>query len=298
MSTAPSDLFRLRCTHVLTAALLLAGCGSALETLNALTPDGGYERRTGIAYGDAPRQRLDVYRAAAPATGAHTIVFVYGGAWRSGRREDYAFVAGALARAGHDVIVPDYRLYPEIVWPAFVEDVVAAIARVDDDAVALLGHELEAVVMMGHSSGAHTAAVIAASPGRWLDADGPAVSGLIGIAGPYDLPLDDPEVAPVFAGVEDPDDAIPVARVGASHPPTLLLHGSDDERVLPKHTRVHAAALRAAGVPVEVDTLPGAGHAGSIASFAAPLDLLNDAPERTLAWLARLGGGERRERTD
>jgi len=272
-------------------ALLLSACGSPLEALNAITPDTGFQRQAGVAFGEASRQKLDVYRAIEPADNAHTVVFVYGGAWRMGKREDYAFVAGELAGAGHDVIVPDYRLYPQVSWPAFIEDVALAIEHVDTHAGTLLGRELDEVVLMGHSSGAHSAAVIAADSDRWLVPDAVRISGLIGIAGPYDLPLTDPEVAPVFEGVGDADRAIPVALVDADHPPTLLLHGSDDERVLPKHTERYARALRDAEVAVQVTTLEGTGHAGSIASFAAPLSLLNEASEHTLDWLGALEGG-------
>jgi len=282
-----------RAAFALCVPLLLAGCGSPLQALNAITPDTGYERTVDVAFGDSPRQRLDVYRATEPADAAAIIVFVYGGAWRMGKREEYAFVAGELASAGHDVIVPDYRLYPSVTWPAFIEDVALAIEHVGREASTLLGRPLSEVVLMGHSSGAHSAAVIAASQDRWLARSPVRVAGLIGIAGPYDLPLDDPEVAPVFAGLERAEQAVPVALVGPSHPPTLLVHGSDDERVLPRHTERYAEALRRAGVDVTVKELDGAGHAASIASFAAPLSLLNDASDHTLAWLDRLVAGPR-----
>jgi len=274
----------------LTAGLALAssGCGSALETLNALTPDTGYTRQADIAYGDDDRQRLDVYVPTDADADGHTILFVYGGAWRDGRRQDYEFVAGALADAGHTVIVPDYRLYPQVRWPRFAEDVLAALQHARRDAEALMGAPLDDVVLMGHSSGAHTVAVMAADAERWHPEGGPRIAGLVALSGPYDLPLDNPEVAPVFAQVTDRRTVLPPVLASARHPPTLLLHGSDDERVLPKHTERYAGALRTAGADVDVAWLDGAGHASVIAAFAAPLDLLNDAAERTNEWLDAL----------
>lgn len=277
-----------RCAVALVLALAVSGCGSPLEALNAVTPNTGYTRQQAIAYGDDDRQRLDVYRPASADANGHTILFVYGGAWRDGRRQDYEFVAGALAEAGHTVILPDYRLYPEVRWPRFAEDVAAALQRVQSDADALIGRPLDDVVLMGHSSGAHTVAVMAADPGRWQGDAGPRVAGLVALSGPYDLPLENPEVAPVFSKVTDRRSVLPVELASASHPPTLLLHGDDDERVLPKHTERYAEALRAAGADVQVAWLEGAGHASVIAAFAAPLDLLNDAAEQTNAWLDAL----------
>ena len=101
-----------------------AGCtvGSALS---ALTPDGGSRRTAGEAYGDDPRQRLDVYRPS--GSGHHpVVVFFYGGSWNEGRREDYRFVGEALASRGCLVVIPDYRVYPQVRYPAFLEDCAAA----------------------------------------------------------------------------------------------------------------------------------------------------------------------------
>ena len=94
---------------------------------------------------------------------------------------------------------------------------------------------------------------------QWLEGSGITPSALIAIAGPYDLPLDDPEVEPVFPTVPNADDVRPVALVTSKHPPVLLIHGEEDKRVLPFHTRRYSAALMAAGVPVDVHWLKDAG---------------------------------------
>ena len=60
------------------------------------------------------------------------VVFFYGGSWQSGRRQDYSFVAQALTSRGCVVVIPDYRLYPEANFPAFVEDGAAAFAWVHE----------------------------------------------------------------------------------------------------------------------------------------------------------------------
>ena len=107
----------IRTTPVMALALvlLLAAC-SPLGLVNAVVPDDGYEAETGIAYGPAPRQALDIYRPRhqpAPTLSAKSVVvFLYGGSWRNGVRGDYRFVGAALASRGFTVVIPDYRLYP------------------------------------------------------------------------------------------------------------------------------------------------------------------------------------------
>ena len=101
-------------SRALAALLTLTAC-SAADLLDATVPASGYRRVVDIAYGVGPRQRLDVYTTRQPDSSRATIVFFYGGAWESGRRQDYRFVAQALSEAGFWVVVPDYRLFPECV---------------------------------------------------------------------------------------------------------------------------------------------------------------------------------------
>ncbi len=266
-------VFYLRRLPLLLTLPFLTACEAfkPVNILNAIVPASGYTLEEGVAYGVGERQKMDIYFPDTPATVPRTIVFVYGGAWREGNRSEYEFVGQALAEAGHTVVIPDYRLYPSVVFPDFVEDVVDAMVGAKAFLEKHGGNDLAEVVLMGHSSGAHTVAMIA-SDTRWLEGSGVTPSALVAISGPYDLPLENPEVAPVFKGVKDTDSVRPVARVTAVHPPALLIHGDEDERVLPFHTRNYAAALAEAGISFEVQWLEGAGHVSAIAGLAAPLD--------------------------
>lgn len=271
----------------------LAGCSALkpVNLLNALIPSTGITVQEGIVYGEHKRQKLDIYHPVTPVPHSRTIVFIYGGAWRKGNRGEYEFVGQALADAGHTVIIPDYRLYPAVAFPDFISDVADAIMTVEGHAVEWLGYPLKKVVLMGHSSGAHTAAMLA-SDSRWLENSGVTPSALVAISGPYDLPLDNPEVEPVFRNVSGPDEVRPVALVTSEHPPTLLIHGEDDERVLPFHTRNYSAALMAAGVPVNVDWLKDAGHVAAIIGIASPLDSANRNRKRITEFLDGLCDSE------
>lgn len=258
------------------ALLISAGCSTmkATDVLNFVLPTGGYDLRS-VAYGDHPRQRMDVYLPK-QASDKPPVVFVYGGAWREGARTDYAFVAHALTGLGHPVIIPDYRLYPEVRFPLFIDDVAAAIRYTEQNAGRLLGKPLQSFVLMGHSAGAHSAALLVTDP-DYLQKQSLTAKpiALIGLAGPYNLPLGDPEVQPVFpAASEQAVKANLQARAGM--PPVLLLHGADDDRVYPFHTRDFAAALKQAGVPVTTHIYPGVDHVRIIGSLAAPLRMLNN----------------------
>lgn len=254
-----------------------------LDLLNSVTPESEYRLLEGIAYGDEPRQLLDLYLPN-DSNGAPTVVFIFGGAWREGSRQDYKFVGQALAVEGYTVVIPDYRLYPAVQYPAIIDDVRDAILNIRQRTEEL-GLSTDRIVLAGHSSGAHAAALLASSD-RYFS-NQPYIAAVIGISGPYDLPLDNPEVAEVFQDV-DGTRVKPPALVDSSHPPTLLLHGEDDERVVPRHTNRYAQSLRDASVPVEVKLLDGVGHIDIIAGVSTRLQFLNATRDHILAFLSGL----------
>jgi dipeptidyl aminopeptidase/acylaminoacyl peptidase len=140
---------------------------------------------------------------------------------------------------------------------------------------------------MGHSSGAHTAALLA-TKATYLQKFGvkTSVKALIGLAGPYDLPLDLEEVAQVF-GKADPQAVNATLNLPAHIPPTLLLHGEADDRVLPKHSRRFAEALQQAHAEVELHIYPKVDHVRVLASLAKPLRSLNPSYQDINAFLAK-----------
>lgn len=263
------------------------GCSSLkpAAVLNSMIPSDSYTLNT-YTYGSGQRQSLDVYQPK-QATNKPPIVFVYGGAWKQGDKRDYEFVAHALTGLGHTVIVPNYRLYPAVRFPAFVNDVADAIRYTETNATRVLGKPMNTFILMGHSSGAHTAALLATDR-SYLNQRGVRARsvGLIAMAGPYDLPLNDAEVKPIFAGATA-QKAKPTANVYAGMPPTLLLHGQADTRVLPFHTQRFTQALQNAGNPVTTRFYPGIDHVRIVASLAAPLRRLSSSYNDVQAFLSR-----------
>ena len=247
---------------------------SPLKMLNALTPDSTFDKTEGIAYGDDPRQKLDVYVPRHPLENAPVVVFFYGGSWNSGSRSDYSFVGEALASRGVVAVLADYRLYPQVRYPLFLEDGAKAVAWTHDHIHRFSG-DPQRLYLMGHSSGAYNVAMLALDPGL-LGAVGMSphdLRGWIGLAGPYDfLPIQNPDVRPVFFWPDSPPQSQPINHVSRGAPPALLMASRDDDLVNPtRNTGGLALKLRGAGVPVQDFYFARTGHATLVATLSRPM---------------------------
>lgn len=246
--------------------LALAGCSPA-ALLNATVASGDTTVERGVRYMPGPRGLLDVYRPAHPA--GPLVVFLYGGSWSMGDRAMYAFLGRPLARRGAVVVVPDYRLVPDVHFPEFLQDNARAVAWAMRHA-ASLGADPNRVFVMGHSAGAYDAAMLALDP-DYLAAAGEArgrLAGAIGLAGPYDfMPSDDAGAIAAFGAANRPENDA-VAHVDGAAPPMLLLHGAADTTVRPRNTDSLAARIRAKGGTVQVRTYPGVAHIGLVTAIA------------------------------
>jgi acetyl esterase/lipase len=243
---------------------LLAGCTSGAAE-SALPQETGVRLAVQSApYGEGPRRSLDVY-APAQARGLPVIVFFYGGAWQFGEKARMAFVGEALAAEGFVVVVPDYRVYPEVRFPGFIEDAAASIKWTADN-IARYGGDPARIVLAGHSAGAHIAALVALDPSYAAAAgyDHGAVRGVIGISGPYYHPAQfrDERLCEIFCSAPDWSTVEPMHFVSSDDPPILLLVGDQDAAVPPIAPFVEAAEH--AGARVEAHIYPGVDHGGTL----------------------------------
>ncbi len=259
----------------LAALASLAAC-SPTSTLNALASSSTHSFTGGVAYGALARQKLDIYQPTvnAPAGGWPTVVFFYGGSWNSGERGSYKFLAEALAARGVLVLVPDYRLYPEVRYPEFLHDSALALAFGFSQS-ARLGGNAKRVFVMGHSAGAYNAAMLALDP-RWLapTCHTPAkLAGWIGLAGPYDfLPMTNVDAQPVFFHPNYPPGTQPLEYAGAGAPRSFLGAPIKDSLVDPQRNTVGLASkLQAANVPVTLKLYERVSHTTLAGAFAKPL---------------------------
>ena len=257
-------------------AAVLAAC-TPIRLFNILIPETGLEASHDIAFGTNARDKLDVYRPVSSASSGTTVpkpvvVFFYGGAWDSGDKSGYLFVAEALTSRGYVVVIPNYRLYPEVTFPTYMDDAALALKWTFDN-VAQYGGDPARVVVMGHSAGAQLAALVAYD-GKYLQRSGidkRRIKGVVSLAGPMDfLPLTEPKLEFIFPQ-EVRAASQPINFITGSEPPSLMLHGEKDTRVGIHNSRNIAARISERGGVVETTYYPEMGHIGILLALAAPL---------------------------
>lgn len=248
---------------------------SAADLLNLWTPAGRFRRHDSLAYGNTPRQQLDVYR---PRRGerAPMVVFFYGGSWQNGARDLYAFLGASLAAQGIVTVVPDYTLYPQARFPGFLEDAARAVAFARAHA-ADWGGDADRLVLMGHSAGAHIAAMLAFDR-QWLAASAldahRDLAGMIGLAGPYDfLPIESHALQTIFGGPRRTETQ-PISFVSGREAPALLITARRDTLVEPGNSKRFAARIREMGGRVEERSYGRVNHFTLIGAFAPGLRFL------------------------
>ena len=256
---------------------LLTGC-TQLQLLNATVSHRGYTRTLDLAYGNEPRQKLDIYLPKKIAPDAKVVIFFYGGSWRGGSKTDYRFVAKALTSRGFIVVLPDYRVYPAVTFPAFVEDG-AAVVRWTRDNISTFGGDTNQLYLMGHSAGSHIAALLTLDA-RYLKAVGlerNAIRATASLSGPLDFtpnPWDRPVFnQPTNATTIDPQIE-PITFVDGQEPPMLLVQGLQDKIVAPSNAENLAARIRSAGGEVEYIAYPKRAHASVVVALASPYQWL------------------------
>jgi acetyl esterase/lipase len=269
---------------LLAALPFLAACTPSLGTFDALAPRDQGVRRVArdVAYGDGSRRQLDVYAPTEREGPLPVIVFIYGGSWDSGDKDDYEFAGAAFASSGFVTVLPDYRLVPEVRFPGFLEDCAAAVRWVSNHA-GEYGGDPQRVVLVGHSAGAYNAIMLALAS-DYLNAagvDARAIRGAIGLAGPYDfIPFDVDATRNAFGQAPDPEITQPVRFARADAPPLLLLWGEDDGTVGPRNLESLARVQRAAGGSVETKTYDSVDHVGILLALSRPFrrraPVLND----------------------
>lgn len=210
-------------------------------------------RRTIERYGPHARHELAIHAPVSRAAPDHILVFYHGGGWRSGHHKLYGFVGHALSGHGITTVMPTYRLYPEVRFPAFVTDAALALRHVLDS---VPGAAQARLTLMGHSAGAHIAALLALDPAHLtaVGVDPARIDALVGISGPYAADLTtNRRVGPIFRTDAPKARTNPLALVPeAPHlPRTLLLHGGKDRVVYPENTTRLATAMDARGARVE-----------------------------------------------
>jgi len=256
----------------LALAPLLAACSppGILNSLDRATGARGTERAAeGVGFG-AHGQALDIWRAAERTSGLRpVVVFVYGGGWAMGRREEYGFAGRAFASRGYVTVVPDYR---KPLFEDFMTDGAQAVAWTRAN-IARYGGDPDRIALAGHSAGAHISALLSLDP-RWLAGAGApsdTVKAVVGLAGPYDfLPFTSPRAEVAMGHVVDKATTQPITYARADAPPMLLATGSADTVVRPRNSLALGKSLTDLGARAEVREYPGMSHEGIVMALSRP----------------------------
>jgi acetyl esterase/lipase len=261
--------------------LVLTGFLSACTTLSLTVANvpamfAPVKRAANLPFGPDKRIRLDVYQpTAAPQNAGQkprpVIIFWHGGGWTDGNKTFYRFVGATLAQLGYVTVLPNYRVYPQVRFPDFMDDAADAVRWVEQHA-AEFGGDPQRIVLMGHSAGAHMAAMLALNHSylRRAGVDTHHIIGLIGLSGPYRLAPNTKVLNTIFSAPFTSVDWQVTSYASADAPPALLLHGGADSLVWPRNTTDLAAALRAHGVRAIDKIYPDRGHGDTVAALSVP----------------------------
>jgi len=253
----------------------LAGGSIALSHHASAQADAQVPGKQTLSYGAAASQRLEYW----PGANAHAplVAFVHGGGWKAG---DMTMMDGSAKLShwhslGYAVASIDYRLVPQATVEDEASDIAEAVAMLRSNA-ARLGFDANRIVLVGHSAGAHLVALVGTDP-KWLNGAGlnmDAVRGIVPLDGAaYDVAHQLSIGAPLMqrtyvqAFGTDPErqkrlsPTLQAAKPNA--PAFLILHVQRPDGVA--QGQALAAALRAAGTPVEIQGFPGTGLPGHAA---------------------------------
>ncbi len=247
-----------------------------------------FELSPDVPYGPGPEQRLDVYRPRHLKNSAPVIVFLYGGRWQSGSKEEYRLLGDGLTREGVLAVVPDYHKYPEVRFPVWVEEAARAVRWVRDS-IGKFGGDPSRIFVMGHSSGAHTATLLALDDHYLRDAGvpGSAVKGFISLAGPVATTWTDSDVQALMGPRELWPRTYPMVLVDGSASPLLLLHGGGDRLVSPANSIRLAARIQERGGSAQIILYRGLDHITIILALALPRSNIAPVVDDVMAFVHR-----------
>jgi acetyl esterase/lipase len=263
-----------RCSRILLLAhlLLMSACTQAAFTAANL-PTHLVEMAVehDRAYGSELLQKLDVYIPAnTMEKQLDVLVFFYGGRWTYGAKEDYRFVAATFVKEGFIVVIPDYRKYPQVRFPAFVEDGAKAVGWVIDHIAELHGNPAR-IHVVGHSAGAQIGALLAADPHYLADVGKDrslTVHDFAGLAGPYAFTPDEPDLEDIFGPPQNYPNMQVTTFIDGTQPPMLLLYGNKDTAVKLANLERLEQRIKQRGGCVRSRIYPNADHTDLIEALS------------------------------
>lgn len=236
--------------------------------LNWLTPKQGYSVEIQLAYGLKARQRFDLFLSHQPLAHRPLIVFVHGGAWLHGDKKDYHFIGEAFAKEGYDVVVMNYHLAPEHIFPIYINDLHLLLNHLQQHADQL-NVSTENLVLMGHSAGAFNVMSALYHPQKAM-IEREQIRAIIGLAGPYHFDYkDDPICADAFDQSIPYQQVMPYYFVENTSTKHYLFMAERDNIVGHFNSQDLDRVLKDHGNHSELITIPKLGHITMIGSLSS-----------------------------
>lgn len=243
----------------------------------------GIKEETNIVYGTGGGTplELDLYSPNFTTGPVPGIIFIHGGGWRSGKRQDYKFYTTRFATHGYVVATVTYRLKEAGYFPNCVEDVKCAVRWMRANAEKL--HvDPNRIAVIGGSAGGHLSMMAGYSADvPELEGNGgnpgvsSAVQAVIDLYGPVDFTIEETRDHPLLTGfmqgtyAQVPDKfvkASPITYLDPKDPPTLIFHGTIDTLVPVEQSDLLAEKLKSMGMKYWYDRIDGWPHAMDIAN--------------------------------
>lgn len=236
--------------------------------VNHLISKTGYRVEAHVAYGAAPRQYLDLYLSEQPRQDQPLMVFVHGGAWSHGDKNDYRFVGEAFAKQGFDVAVINYHLAPTHIFPSSIDDLTLALNYLHANQNQ---HHIstQKIVLMGHSAGAFNVMSALYHPVPYQLDCRAQIKAVIGLAGPYHFDYKgDPLCADAFDQELHYSHVMPYYFVEPNQTQHYLFMAANDTIVHPKNALDFDRELKAKGNHSQIITVQRTGHISLMGSVA------------------------------
>ncbi len=231
------------------------------------------------AYGPTPVEGLDVYPTRRPNAPVH--IFIHGGAWRVGLAKDSAYPAELFVHSGAHFVVPDFAWVQDVGGSLLpmADQVRRAVAWVHGNAQRF-GGDANRIYVSGHSSGGHLAGVVLTTDWR-RDFNLPAdtVKGGLCCSGMFDLkPVRLSARSSYVTFTDEMEHALsPQRHLDKLNAPVIVAYGTLETPEFQRQSREFAAAVKAAGKPVELLVADGYNHFEIIETLASPYGLLGRA---------------------
>jgi arylformamidase len=230
-----------------------------------------------VAYGSTEIEKLDVFRSR--SRNAPVQVFIHGGAWRAGTAKDYSFLADVFVAAGAHFVVPDFAQVQDVGGSllAIGQQVGRAIQWAHDHADTF-GGDARRIFVTGHSSGAHLASAMLT-----LIPEGTVRAAML-VSGMYDLRAPRLSSRSSYVKFDDATEDVlsPQRHIDKIHLPLVAAYGSLETPEFQRQSREFAAALKAAGRPVETIVAENYNHFELIETLANPYGILGRAALRMM----------------